>query len=225
VRRYGFHGTSHKYVAGRGALLLEKNSNDLNFITIHLGNGSSIAAIENGKSVDTTMGLTPLEGIVMGTRCGDIDPGIIFYLSRTLHKSLDEIETMLNKSSGLKGLSGTNDMRDLLSQKAKGDFRSEIAFHIYTYRIKKYIGAYAAAMGKLDGIIFTGGIGENSSEIREGVCKNLGILGIELDQDKNNSHSSQERRIESGNSKVPILVIPTNEELQIAKETESILKQ
>ncbi len=224
VRRYGFHGTSHKYVANRGALLLGKNISEINLITIHLGNGSSIAAIEKGKSVDTTMGLTPLEGIVMGTRSGDIDPGIIFYLSRTLHKSLDEIETMLNKSSGLKGLSGTNDMRDLLSQKAKGDFRSELAFHIYTYRIKKYVGAYAAAMGKLDGIIFTGGIGENSSEVREDVCKNLEILGIEIDQNKNNAKSSEERRVESGNSKVPILVIPTNEELQIAKETESKLK-
>ncbi|MCB1179565.1 MAG: acetate kinase, partial [Leptospiraceae bacterium] len=160
VRRYGFHGTSHKYVANRGAKFLNKPIDNLNLITIHLGNGSSIAAIENGKSVDTTMGLTPLEGIVMGTRSGDIDPGIIFYLSRELNKSLSDIESILNKQSGLKGLSGTNDMRDLLSKKSSGDKRAEVAFLIYAYRIKKYIGAYAAAMGKLDGIIFTGGIGE-----------------------------------------------------------------
>ena len=223
VRRYGFHGTSHKYVASRGALFLKKDLNETNLITIHLGNGSSITAIEKGKSIDTTMGMTPLEGIVMGTRSGDIDPGIIFFLHRTLGKKINEIDDLLNKKSGLKGLVGTNDMRDLLSKKESGDRQAELAFEVYTYRIKKYIGAYFAVLGKVDGIIFTGGIGENSIDVRREVCKGLEFLGIKLDESLNQITDSNERRISTIDSKVEILIIPTNEELQIARETKAIL--
>lgn len=223
VRRYGFHGTSHRYVANRAAEYLGKAFDSLSLITIHLGNGSSIAAIQNGRSVDTTMGLTPLEGIVMGTRSGDLDPGIIFYLSRELKKDLSDIENLLNKNSGLKGLSGTNDMRDLLEKRKAGEERAEIAFQIYAYRIKKYIGAYAAALGGLDAIVFTGGIGENSADVRAEVCKKLGILGIEVDESLNKVAQNTERGISKKGSAVQVLVIPTNEELQIARETKEIL--
>ena len=225
VRRYGFHGTSHRYVAQHAAEFLEKPIQSLCLITIHLGNGSSIAAIKNGKSIDTSMGMTPLEGIVMGTRSGDIDPGIIFYLERQLKKPLNEIEAILNKQSGLKGLSGTNDMRDLLERKKKGDRKAELAFLIYAYRIKKYIGAYTAALGKLDAIVFTGGIGENSIDIREEVCKEMKVLGIEIDENLNKTESRKERSIHKIESPVAVLVIPTNEELQIARETRSVLEK
>ena len=204
---------------------MEKPIQSLSLITIHLGNGSSIAAIKNGKSIDTSMGMTPLEGIVMGTRSGDIDPGIIFYLERQLKKPLNEIEAILNKQSGLKGLSGTNDMRDLLERKKKGDRKAELAFLIYAYRIKKYIGAYTAALGKLDAIVFTGGIGENSIDIREEVCKEMKVLGIEIDENLNKTESRKERSIHKIESPVAVLVIPTNEELQIARETRSVLEK
>jgi len=225
VRRYGFHGTSHKYVALRASEFLNKSQEELDLITIHLGNGASITAIQKGKSIDTSMGLTPLEGIVMGTRSGDLDPGIIFYLSRELKKDLTEIENILNKNSGLKGLCGTNDMRDVLEKMKSGDKKALLAFQIYTYRIKKYIGAYAVALGNLDAIVFTGGIGENSFDVRSSVCENLSILGIELDEEKNKILENKERLISKENSKVKVLVIPTNEELQIAKETVEVLRQ
>jgi acetate kinase len=225
IRRYGFHGTSHKYVALRANEFLNKSQEELDLITIHLGNGASITAIQKGKSIDTSMGLTPLEGIVMGTRSGDLDPGIIFYLSRELKKDLTEIENILNKNSGLKGLCGTNDMRDVLEKMKSGDKKALLAFQIYTYRIKKYIGAYAVALGNLDAIVFTGGIGENSFDVRSSVCENLSILGIELDEEKNKILENKERLISKENSKVKVLVIPTNEELQIAKETVEVLRQ
>jgi len=223
VRRYGFHGTSHKYVALRASEFLNKSQEELDLITIHLGNGASITAIQKGKSIDTSMGLTPLEGIV--TRSGDLDPGIIFYLSRELKKDLTEIENILNKNSGLKGLCGTNDMRDVLEKMKSGDKKALLAFQIYTYRIKKYIGAYAVALGNLDAIVFTGGIGENSFDVRSSVCENLSILGIELDEEKNKILENKQRLISKENSKVKVLVIPTNEELQIAKETVEVLRQ
>jgi acetate kinase len=224
VRRYGFHGTSHRYVANRASKFLNQSSQNLNLITIHLGNGSSITAVEKGKSIDTTMGMTPLEGIVMGTRSGDIDPGIIFYLARALGTNLEQIENILNKNSGLKGLSGTNDMRDLLSKRESGDKQAELTFQIYCYRIKKYIGAYAAAMGSLSAIVFTGGIGENSKEVRAGVISQMQILGMEIDSTRNEQQSNKEREIQTDSSKVKILVIPTNEELQIAQETAGLIK-
>jgi acetate kinase len=185
IRRYGFHGTSHSYVAERGAEYLGQPLNSLNLITIHLGNGASMAALKNGKCVDTTMGMTPLEGLVMGTRSGDIDPAIPFFLANHLKMSLKEIDNLLNKDSGLKGICGTNDMREVIQKKDRGDKRAKIALEIYCYRIKKYIGAYYAALESLDGIIFTAGIGENSPEVRTLCCEGLSKLGIEIDPEKN----------------------------------------
>ncbi|MEM7183376.1 MAG: acetate kinase [Spirochaetota bacterium] len=223
IRRYGFHGTSHRYVATNAAKYLQKRLEDLSMITLHLGNGCSMAAIRGGTCIDTSMGMTPLEGIVMGTRSGDIDAGILFHLHRELGYSVDQIDALLNKNSGLKGIAATNDMRDLLQKKQQGDTRAALAFAVYTYRIKKYIGAYAAALGKLDAIVFTGGVGENSADIRTACCSNLEILGIALDENNNASGSKGERSIQKSEMQVAVLVIPTNEELQIAKETVELL--
>ncbi len=223
VRRYGFHGTSHKYVAFQTAKFLGTTLDTLNLITIHLGNGSSMAAIQNGKCIDTTMGMTPLEGIVMGTRSGDIDPGILFFLAKELKMSIPDLDTLLNKKSGLKGLCGTNDMRDVLEKRKAKDPKAILAFDLYVYRIKKYIGAYFAALGKLDAIVFTGGIGENSSDIRYGTCENLDALGISISEKKNQINNGQTRSIHSDGGKVQVLVIPTNEELQIAKGTMNVI--
>ncbi|MDX1778803.1 MAG: acetate kinase, partial [Thermodesulfobacteriota bacterium] len=224
VRRYGFHGTSHAYVAERAAHLLNKPLSDLNLITIHLGNGASMAAVEKGSSIDTTMGMTPLAGLVMGTRSGDVDPALPFFLADHLGMSLKEIDTTLNKKSGLKGMCGSNDMREVLDKKNRGDKQAEIALQVYTYRIKKYIGAYYAALGHLDGIVFTAGIGENSPEIREMCCENLNKLGIIIDPTRNQMAEKGEREISTPDSQVKILVIPTNEELRIAQETKKVLK-
>lgn len=218
IRRYGFHGTSHRYVSRRAAELLDKSPEGVNLITCHLGNGCSMTAIKNGMSVDTSMGMTPLEGLVMGTRCGDIDPAIIFQLAKGIE--LNQIDTMLNKKSGLLGISGiSNDVRDIRKAADSGNKQAELALEIFCYRIKKYIGAYLAILGKVGGIIFTGGIGENDSAIRNSVCEGLAPLGIKLDPGRNREVVGTEGLISADNSGIKILVIPTNEEKMIAMDT------
>ena len=224
VRRYGFHGTSHAYVAERAAEYLEQPLDALDLITIHLGNGASMAALKNGKSVDTTMGMTPLEGLVMGTRSGDVDPSLPFFLADHLGISLGEINAVLNKASGLKGICGFNDMREVIEKMEAGDEQARLAVDVYTYRIKKYIGAYYAALGNLDAVIFTAGIGENAAYIRERSCRGLEKLGIEIDPGKNNQPGKDIREINTTDSRVKVLVIPTNEELKIAQETKRIIE-
>lgn len=224
VRRYGFHGTSHRYVAKQCAKYLKKPLADCNLITIHIGNGGSMSAIRGGKSVDTTMGMTPLEGLVMGTRSGDIDPAIPFYLARTLGKPFDEIENILNKQSGLKGISGANDMREIERLAAGGNMNAKLAIDMFCYRIKKYIGAYYAVLGTVDAIILTGGIGENGIEIREQICSGLEAMGIVMDTAKNSASSRAMREICAEGSKVKVMVIPTNEELEIAEQTVECIK-
>lgn len=224
VRRYGFHGTSHRYVSKQCAKYLKKPLAECNFITIHIGNGGSMTAIRGGKSVDTTMGMTPLEGLVMGTRSGDIDPAIPFYLARTLGKPFDEIETILNKQSGLKGISGANDMREIERLAAGGNMNAKLAIDMFCYRIKKYIGAYYAVLGTVDAIIFTGGIGENAVETREQICSGLEALGIVMDAAKNSAPSRAIREVSADTSRVKIMVIPTNEELEIAEQTVECIK-
>jgi acetate kinase len=223
VRRYGFHGTSHRYVARRCAVLLGKHKHELNAITCHLGNGCSMTAVAGGKSVDTSMGLTPLEGLVMGTRSGDIDPAIIFYLAeKPEFEDLDAINKTCNKKSGLLGVSGvSNDVRKLLGAAGEGNARAELALDIFAYRIRKYIGAYAAALPRLDAVIFTGGIGENAAIVRAKVCAGLGAnLGIELDEARNQKTvGGAEGDISAEGSQVKLMVIPTNEEKAIAADT------
>ena len=222
VRVYGFHGTSHRYITKRAASLLNKPLNEVNLITIHLGNGASMAAVKNGKSIDTTLGLTPLPGLVMGTRSGDIDPGVIFYLNETLGYELKDIKNLLNKESGLKGLAGDNDMRGVSERAESGDKSALLALEVYTYRIKKYIGSYMAAIGaKLDAIVFTAGVGENSSLVRSMSVAKLDHLGIELDVAANNKRGG-ERKISAKTSIIDIWVIPTNEELEIARQAYEI---
>jgi len=223
VRRYGFHGTSHYYVAKKAAEYMGRPLNTLNLITLHLGNGASATAIRNGKSVDTSMGMTPLEGLVMGTRCGDIDPAIHFYFSRETGKTNEELETLLNKESGLKGICGINDMREIIQRAGSGDESAQLAIDIYCYRIKKYIGAYCAVLGKVDALVFTGGIGENAALIRKGCCDNLESLGIVLDNEKNKACSGELSEIQEEKSPLKILVIPTNEELEIAHQTHELI--
>ena len=225
VRRYGFHGTSHAYVTQRAADYMGQPLAELNLITIHLGNGASMAAIKLGKSVDTTMGMTPLAGLVMGTRSGDVDPALPFFMANHLGMSLRDIDEVLNKDSGLKGLCGTNDMRDVIEKKNAGDDRARIALEVYAYRIKKYIGAYFAALGSLDVVVFTAGIGENAPYIRELSCSGLNGLGIEIDEERNYGTGSGIREISSQKSKVKVLVIPTDEELEIAQETKTVLQK
>jgi acetate kinase len=223
IRKYGFHGTSHSYVANKAAEILGKELKDLKIVTAHLGNGCSMAAVQNGVSVDTTMGFTPLEGLLMGTRSGDLDPSLILYIMGKEGLSLNEANTLLNKHSGLLGISGeSSDMREVLIAANEGHKRSRYAFEIFAYRVKKYLGAYAAAMGGLDAFVFTGGIGENSPEVREEVCKGLEFLGIELDDQKN---KNKEKIISKNSSRVPVLRIPTNEELVIARDTNRIVEE
>jgi len=219
VRRYGFHGTSHCYVAKQAALYLNRALDSLNLITLHLGNGASATAIKKGESVDTSMGMTPLEGLIMGTRSGDIDPAIIFYLGRKTGFSPDEIESLLNQHSGLKGICGVNDMREIANLAARGDEPARLAVEMYCYRIKKYIGAYSAVLGEVDALVFTGGIGENAADIRLGSCSGLSRIGIEVDENKNSLKASGVREIQSARSPVSILVVPTDEELEIAEQT------
>ncbi|HMK56940.1 MAG TPA: acetate kinase [Dissulfurispiraceae bacterium] len=219
VRRYGFHGTSHRYVAKQCAGFLRKQLSSCNLITLHLGNGTSMTAIRDGESIDTSMGMTPLEGLVMGTRCGDLDPAIPFYIARATGKSFDEIEKVLNKESGLKGICGHNDMREVERLASAGNASATLAIEMFCYRIKKYIGAYYAAIGSLDAVIFTGGIGENSSIIRKKACGGLECFGIAIDDEKNNVRAKTLTDISSPSSKIRIVIIPTNEELEIAQQT------
>ncbi|GIK23085.1 MAG: acetate kinase [Ignavibacterium sp.] len=223
IRRYGFHGTSHLYVSQKAAELLGKDISLLKIVTAHLGNGCSIAAIKHGKSIDTSMGFTPLEGLLMGTRSGDLDPSLILYIMGKEGLTIGEANTLLNKHSGLIGISGeSSDMREILSAVKDNQQRAKWAFEIFCYRIKKYIGAYAAAMGGLDALVFTGGIGENAKEVREEICKDLEFLGIELDDIKN---SNGEEFISKSDSKAAVLRIPTNEELVIAMDTAKIVSE
>ncbi|HEY9189131.1 MAG TPA: acetate kinase [Ignavibacteria bacterium] len=225
IRRYGFHGTSHYYVSHRAAELLNKPIDKLKIVTCHLGNGCSMAAVKYGISIDTTMGFTPLEGLLMGTRSGDLDPQVILYIMGKEGLTKAEAETLLNKHSGLIGLSGTSsDMREIESEMEAGDKKSKIAFDVFTYRVKKYIGAYAAAMGGIDALVFTGGIGENSINVRRAVCSDMEFLGIKINEEKNAS-KEKEKNISDDNSKVAVLVIPTNEELVIAMDTDRIVKE
>jgi acetate kinase len=225
IRRYGFHGTSHYYVANRAARMLGKPIEELKLITCHLGNGASAAAIKYGKSVDTSMGFTPLEGLLMGTRCGDMDPAIILQIMNKEELSKNEATTLLNKHSGLQGISGiSSDMREIEEEYDTAP-RAKLAHDIFTYRLKKYIGSYAAALEGVDAVVFTGGIGENSSLVRHNTLKGLAFLGIYLDDEKNQEHSNKERVITSNDSKVKVLVIPTNEELVIAQDTMKIVKE
>jgi acetate kinase len=226
IRKYGFHGTSHRYVAYRYRKVNNLTRDSTNVITLHLGNGSSACAIKKGCSIDTSMGMTPLEGLMMGTRCGDIDPTVIDYLIHKEAISLDEVFSTLNKRSGVLGISGlTNDMRDLLAEYAEhGDRRANLAINMFCDRIKKYIGAYMAGMNGTDAIIFTAGIGENSAEIRRRVCEDMSYLGIELDPDLNKqAYGGKEMKISSEDSKVAIWVIPTNEELVLARDTVRVI--
>ncbi len=226
VRRYGFHGTSHRYVSMRAANLLSKPADQVNLITCHLGNGCSMAAVRGGRSVDTSMGLTPLEGLVMGTRSGDIDPALIAYLERVKQMTTPQIDTLLNQRSGLLGLSGSsNDVRSVLEAEAAGDPRAKLALSIYCYRIKKYIGAYTAALGRVSAVVFTAGVGENSAVIRHRVMENLQPLGYELDPGKNEQAVRRELDIATAASPIRILVVPTNEELMIAQDTYEIAKR
>jgi acetate kinase len=218
IRRYGFHGTSHAYVAERAARFLDKPLERCNLITLHLGNGASATAIRAGRSVDTSMGMTPLEGLVMGTRCGDIDPAIPFYLRRHLGLDNQALEDLLNRQSGLLGLCGVNDMREIHRLADAGDDAAELAIGITAHRIKKYIGAYYAELGRVDAIVFTGGIGENDSDVRCRACENLEGLGIRMDDGANVAADEGERRISTVDSPVQVLVIPTNEELAIARQ-------
>jgi len=223
VRRYGFHGTSHHFVSKEAAKYLDIDMDKLNAITLHLGNGASMSAVKNGKSIDTSMGLTPLEGLIMGTRCGDIDPAIIFYLARVEGLSIDELDNMLNKKSGLKGICGNNDMREIGEMAEEGDKKAKLALEMFNYRIKKYIGSYSAVLGRVDCLIFTGGIGENDIKVRENSCSNLENMGISLDLKKNDQRAKEIIEISKKDSKVKILVIPTNEELEIALQVKSLI--
>jgi acetate kinase len=225
IRRYGFHGTSHQYVSERAALLIGKPLSELKIITAHLGNGASIAAINKGISVDTSMGFTPLEGLLMGTRCGDIDPALITYIMGKEELSLSEMNALMNKHSGVLGLSGlSSDMREIEEAALEGDKRARTALSAYNYRIRKYVGAYIAALGGLDALVFTGGIGENSVLTRKEVCENMEYLGINLDNDLN-ENASGEAVITTPDSRAKVFRIPTNEELVIALDTEEIVNE
>ena len=224
VRRYGFHGTSHHYVAKKAAQHLGKTLEEVNLITLHLGNGASAAAIHKGKCIDTSMGLTPLEGLVMGTRCGDLDPAVHFYLMRQTGMSPEEIETLLNFRSGLKGTCGTNDMRLIQQHVQEGNDRAILALDLFCYRIKKYIGAYLSVIGKVDVVVFTGGIGENSVLVREKACSGLEHLGITLDAQRNEAASGSVSEIHKNGSALKVMVIATDEELEIAHQTIETIK-
>ncbi|GHV53941.1 acetate kinase [Deltaproteobacteria bacterium] len=225
IRRYGFHGTSHQYVSEKAAEFLGKNLDAFNCITCHLGNGGSITAVKNGKSFDTSMGMTPLAGTVMGTRSGDIDPALIAFLVKNGGMDVFAVDAMLNKESGLKGLCGMNDMRDIHAAREKGDKKAILAFDVFCHRIRSYIGAYYAVLGRVDALIFTAGIGENDQEMREEVCKDFDHLGINIDESLNAKRSGDARNIASPKSRIPVLVVPTNEELAIAKATLKVLRK
>lgn len=224
IRRYGFHGTSHQYVSKRACEFLNVPYKSQRIITAHIGNGVSITAIKNGKSVDTSMGMTPVEGLMMGTRSGDLDPGVISYIMEKEHMSASGISTLLNKFSGVLGISEiSSDMREIEVEIKENNPRAILALNIYNYRIKKYIGAYSAVLGGVDILVFTGGVGENQAITRSAVCKNMEYMGIELDEELNSSVRAKEVVISKPASKVKVLIIPTDEELTIAKDTMQIL--
>jgi len=223
VRRYGFHGTSHAYVSRATAELLGKAPEDVNVIVLHLGNGASASAVRGGRCVDTSMGLTPLEGLVMGTRSGDLDPAVIFHLARVGGMSIDEIDTLLNKKSGLIGLCGDNDMREIRRRVDEGDAEAQLAFDIYIHRLKKYIGAYYAVLGRVDAVAFTAGVGENASPVREAAVAGLEELGLAVDGELNAVRSDRPRLISPEHARVAVAVIPTDEELEIATQTYALV--
>ena len=224
IRKYGFHGTSHKFITQAAAKFLKKPLSKVNLVTCHLGNGSSLAAIKNGRVVDTTMGLTPLAGLVMGTRCGNIDPAAVLSIMEAEHLTPHEADTLLNKKSGLLALTGSSDCRDICAKAAKGDKGAELALEMLAYRVALYIGGYNTVIGGADAIIMTGGIGENSSEVRERILKRLGALGIKIDK-KANAKRGETIVISTKDSKIPVVVIPTNEELMIARDTVRVLQK
>ena len=224
IRRYGFHGTSHRYVSARALEYLGMKAEGTKVITAHIGNGGSLAAVVDGKCIDTTMGLTPLEGVMMGTRSGDIDGGAITFIEKKLGLDADGVSNLLNKKSGVFGLCGLTDMRDVAAAAAAGDMKAEVAQDSYFYRVKKYVGAYAAAMGGCDVLVFTAGVGENQSAIREVVCQDMEFMGIKLDVEKNNQIHGEEAIISTPDSKVKVVVIPTDEELMIASDTMALVK-
>jgi acetate kinase len=225
VRRYGFHGTSHFFVAKAAAAHLGSSFDQTNLITLHLGNGASMAAVKNGRCVDTSMGMTPLEGLIMGTRCGDLDPAIIFYLARETGMGLKELDALLNHESGLKGICGDNDMRRIAERAVQGDGHAGLALDMFCYRIRKYIGSYTAVLGRVDALVFTGGIGENAAIVREKVCSDLAGLGIDIDRGKNLATKKGVRELQHDGNNVKVLVIPTNEELEIARQTIDVLSR
>ena len=222
IRRYGFHGTSHKYVSERVVELTGKNLDGTKIVTCHLGNGASLTAIKDGKSFDTSMGMTPLEGLVMGTRCGDVDPAIVTFLMNKKNMTAEEVDNLMNKKSGVLGISGvSSDFRDIEGAAEKGNVRAQLALDKFVYTVKKYIGSYAAAMGGLDVLVFTAGLGENSAPARQQVCQGLEFLGVEIDEAKNNIRG-KEAEISKESSKVKVFVIPTNEEVMIARDTKAL---
>ncbi|MFJ6633250.1 acetate kinase [Streptomyces sp. NPDC091376] len=219
IRRYGFHGTSHAYVSRKAAELLGRAPKDLNVIVLHLGNGASASAVAGGRCVDTSMGLTPLEGLVMGTRSGDIDPAVTFHLKRVAGMSEDDVDVLLNKKSGLVGLCGDNDMREIRRRIDEGDERARLAFEIYVHRLKKYIGAYYAVLGRVDAVVFTAGVGENAAPVREAAVAGLEELGLVVDTDLNAVRSDEPRIVSPDYARVAVAVVPTDEELEIARQT------
>jgi acetate kinase len=224
VRRYGFHGTSHKYVSGRAARLLKRPARRVNLITLHLGNGSSLAAVAGGRCVDTSMGLTPLAGVVMGSRCGDIDPAIVPFLMEREGLDPRGVDQLLNKQSGILGLSGvSNDLREVITQAKAGHARARLALEVFAYSIQKYVGAYTAVLGRVDALVFTAGIGERSPYLRDLICRGLGGLGVKLDARKNRACVAAEAAIHAAGSKVRVWVVPTREEYMIARETERVV--
>ncbi|WP_128894395.1 acetate/propionate family kinase [Longirhabdus pacifica] len=224
IRRYGFHGTSHFYVSHKAAEYLEQPIEELKIVTCHIGNGASCTAIQGGKSIDTSMGMTPLEGMMMGTRSGDMDPAIVPFTMAKEDLTINEVTSMLNKHSGLLAISGiSSDMREIEEAMEDGDANAKLAFDMYEYRIRKYIGSYTAAMNGIDVLIFTAGVGENASGLRKKICEQLSYLGIELNEEVNNIRSSEIREISAKNSKVKVLVVPTNEELVIARDTHKLI--
>lgn len=223
VRRYGFHGTSHRYVAGRAAALLGRPLEELNLVTLHLGNGASAAAIEGGRSVDTSMGMTPLEGLVMGTRAGDLDASVPLLLQRETGRGPEALARMLDEESGLLGLCGASDVREVLARAAAGDEDAALAVEVYCYRVKKYVGAYLAALGRVDAIVFTAGVGENSPEVRRRACAGLERLGVALDEARN-AAGPPEREIQADGAAVKVLVVPTDEEREIARATLEVVR-
>ncbi len=226
IRRYGFHGTSHRYVSKRACEFLGVPYEEQRIITAHIGNGGSVTAIKNGKSIDTSMGMTPVEGLIMGTRSGDVDPGVISYIMEKEHMGTSGISTLLNKFSGVLGISGiSSDMREIEAGIKSGNTRAQLAMNTYNYRIKKYVGSYAAVLGGVDILVFTGGVGENQAVTRSDVCKNMEFMGIELDEELNASVRAKEVIISKPSSKVKVVIIPTDEELTIAKDTVEILRK